>query len=190
MLTWTLIFASPAFASHPYHVSLTEMEWNEQSGKFEVALCVWPADLEQALRLQEGRPIDLDAETDLDDLLTRFVESGFQVTQENVAPEHKQVVTALAAAGLVISVAEKKTGRIQWAGYEINNKEAWLYFEVAGLNNPEHCQIENHVMFELNDDQMNHVNFTAASIMSNVVCTPDQRRKSLMEGAVRGVVRY
>lgn len=195
-------------ASHPYHVSLTEIEWNDDSGSFEVALCVWPADLEKALSLQAGRPVNLDDDPELDQLLNDYIELCFEVEQypidvEDAQPaidlEQTRIVEALrvaipeAAEVLKLGMAlgggkEKIRGNIVWAGHEISDKEAWLYFEVTGPDNPELCVIENRVMFELNADQMNHINFTGSRMISTVVCSATEKRRPLTEGATRGIV--
>ena len=70
----TAVSAEPP---HPYHVSLAEVNWNPKSQKFEVALCLWPADLEKALAQQTGRPIDLAKEPDVDRLIEAYVAKRF-----------------------------------------------------------------------------------------------------------------
>jgi len=70
----TIVAAEPP---HPYHVSLAEVNWNPKSQKFEVALCLWPADLEKALARQTGRPIDLAKEPEVDRLLEAYVSKRF-----------------------------------------------------------------------------------------------------------------
>ena len=56
--------ASPAFgAIHPNHVSLTEIEFNQKSGSFEVSLCVWPEDLATIVSQLNKKPIALTDES-------------------------------------------------------------------------------------------------------------------------------
>ena len=64
---------------HPYHVSIAEVNWNPESQKFEVALCLWPADLEKALAHQTGRPIDLAKEPEVDRLMETYVSKRFTI---------------------------------------------------------------------------------------------------------------
>ncbi len=70
----SLIGHAVAFAAHPDHVSLTEIEWNAKTGNFEVAICLWPEDLEKALCEQEQKPINLDSTPHLDQILALYVE--------------------------------------------------------------------------------------------------------------------
>ena len=72
----TVVSAEPP---HPYHVSLAEVNWNPKSQKFEVALCLWPADLEKALGQQTGRSIDLAKEPDVDRLIEAYVSKRFTI---------------------------------------------------------------------------------------------------------------
>ncbi len=68
-----------AVASHPFHVSSAEVHWNPNSGNFEVALCVWPADLEKAISRQQAKSIDLDHVGGIEELLHQYVASRFVV---------------------------------------------------------------------------------------------------------------
>ena len=138
----TASFATDVAASHPYHVSKAEVNWNTDSGNFEVALCVWPSDLEKALAAQAGKPVDLAKVEQLDELLTSYIKRKFRVRK--TAADGKP--TDLAA--------------IRWVGHEKNNKEAWLYFEVVGDKKQVDWTIENRVFFELNEDQLNQIQFT------------------------------
>lgn len=136
-----LVFTSSAWASHPYHVSKTEMAFNPKSGNFEVALCVWPADLEKALTAKSGKTVDLDKAEDLDALLKDYVESKFSVRKNT----HGKKGDTQAS--------------IRWVGHEKNNKEAWLYFEVAGDKDQADWTVKNEIFFELNEDQLNQIQF-------------------------------
>ncbi len=141
------VVSSPADcqASHPYHVSHAEVNWNETSGNFEVALCVWPADLEKALKGDTGKSVDLDEVENLDQLLEAYVGKKFRITSAN---------------GQADSNSEKPVApSIRWVGHERDLKKAWLYFEISGDKTIRKWKIENRVFFELNEDQLNHVDF-------------------------------
>ena len=127
-----------AFAAHPYHVSLAEIEFNRKTGNFEVAVCLWPADVEKALREREKKPVDLDKSQDLDRMLTTYVESRMS-----------------------LMIEDKRVSRIRWVGYQTDNKQTWLYFEMIPtqrLADSHHFKIENRLFFELNEDQVNQIN--------------------------------
>ena len=140
--------ATYAEATHPYHVSLAEIEFNQTTGNFEVALCVWPADLEKALSRQLGRPVDLDTIEDLDEKLAQYVSSCFQINN-----------------------AKGEEAKIRWVGHEKDLKKAWLYFEVQTKQASSKWTLENRVFFELNEDQTNQVNLRIGSKRSSSVHT-------------------
>lgn len=141
------VVSSPADcqASHPYHVSHAEVHWNANSGNFEVALCVWPADLEKALKGDTGKSVDLDKVEDLDQLLATYISKKFRITR---------------AEGQDESNSDKNVAKsLRWVGHERDLKKAWLYFEISGDKAVHQWKIENQVFFELNEDQLNHVDF-------------------------------
>ena len=131
-----LCLSTPILAMHPYHVSFAEVEWNSKTGNFEVALCVWPGDLEKAISAMKGRSVDLDHEDedDLDKSCCGYVANRFRIVGEGGKP-----------------------APIRWVGAQIGLKQAWLYFEVAGDKRPGSWTIENRVFFELNDGQLNQI---------------------------------
>lgn len=64
---------------HPNHFSTAEVGWNEKTGKFEIALCVWPSDLEKALAELAGKSIDLEKKEGLDELIAQYIASKFTI---------------------------------------------------------------------------------------------------------------
>ena len=68
--------------------------------------------------------------------------------------------------------------KIKWYGHEANAKKAWLYFEIAGDAEAD-WSIENRVFFELNDDQLNHVQWSGTGKTETLVCDSDNSEISL-----------
>ena len=204
---------------HPYHVSLAEVNWNPKSKKFEVALCLWPADLEKALAQQTGRPIDLAKEPEVDRLIEAYVAKHFMIhsTPKTAEQTKQQQPTAEPTSGnsssrdvveLENSAATKKQdaavaelapaiqtvvitpaavpqaqdtpapSKIKWYGHEADAKQAWLYFEVFG-DADANWTVENRVFFELNDDQLNHVQWKGTGKTETLVCDTDNAKISL-----------
>ena len=200
---------------HPYHVSLAEVNWNPESQKFEVALCLWPADLEKALAQQTGRPIDLAKEPDVDRLIETYVAKRFMIhSTPKIAERTKQqsttdlpsddiggktndvetkkqgdsvsksdttiqtIVISPAAASQTETKDLPAPGKIKWYGHEADAKQVWLYFEVAG-DVKANWIVENRVFFELNDDQLNHVQWKGTGKTETLVCNPDNAKIDL-----------
>ena len=125
--------ASPSQAAegerHPYNETHAEVEYNPESGCLEVALRLDPLALEEALRRSAGQPVDLDHTTGVTALITEYLRERFQVREEGrLAPLH-------------------------WIGKELEANEAWAYFELELESGPAGTRWENHVLFELDDEQ-------------------------------------
>lgn len=218
--------------SHPYHVSMAEVNWNPTSGKFEVALCVWPSDLEKALGEQEGRTIDLAKEPNIDQMMQAYVAKCFFIRVKRASETASFGVTegsddrtgnavSLAAAGgkagaaaqtgdvdvdvassevlktvsepgsAFASVAGKeaevggKSG-IKWHGHEADPKQAWLYFELDGNPRGE-WTFENRVFFELNEDQLNHIQWAGSGKSQTLVVSPENPQIVLPRQGLAGL---
>ena len=110
--------------SHPFHVSLAEIDWNDESRKLEVAMQVHAVDLEAALgrfRKQRLRLEDAAAEGAARD----YTFKAFQVGARN-------------------SVAVLK-----WVGWEVDDRTAWLYFEVPLSDFPDEMVLTNRMLFHV-----------------------------------------
>lgn len=162
--TFTLVslFTTIGVASHPYHVSYAEIEWNAKTGNFEVALCVWPSDLEKAIAAQEKKSIDLDQVEDLDTLIEKYVKKRFVFSSTGTDKV-------------------KSSNEIRWVGHEKDLKKAWLYFEVAGQGKNQ-FSIENQLFFELNEDQSNHVELKEGKTVSSLIFNSANRKHSVSVG--------
>jgi len=166
---------------HPYHVSLAEVNWNAQSQKFEVALCLWPSDLEKTLSRQSGRSIDLAKEADIDRLMASYVSKRFTIVSTPQNTEPKQAQDSLAGGQDSEDAAaktENQSPELKWHGHEANAKEVWLYFEITGAPTA-NWTLENRIFFELNDDQLNHVQWNGTGKTETLVCNTDNAKINL-----------
>ncbi len=156
-------------AAHPYHVSSAEIRWNETTGNFEVALCVWPADLERAIANQTKSAANLERVVDLDAELHQYVAARFSIQAK--LSDANTTTDAGTAQSDAESGAEKPTGEFRWVGHEIDLKQAWLYFEIPGSQRVGQWQIDNRVFFELNEEQLNQVQLSVGNSSSSVALT-------------------
>ncbi|QEG21274.1 DUF6702 family protein [Mariniblastus fucicola] len=160
LLIATLVFTSNvAIASHPFHVSRAEIEYNAKRQTFEVSLCVWPEDLVLAVSKMEKRTIDIDAESESsrDELFNRYVAKTFRFFPQT-GDEQEQSVAA----------------KIRWVGSELEIKQGWLYFEVDAKTSATDWSIENRMFFELNDDQLNQVQIRHGKAMESLTLSANQ----------------
>lgn len=162
---------------HPYHLSRAEVAWNSESGKFEVALCVWPVDLESALSQQEQRSIDLQREPELEPLVEKYLRPRFQLR-----PVRDAADAGAPDAGAEEAAQPETLGtpsRLRWVGMEPGLKQVWLYFELEGDPAVSDWRLENRVFFELNDDQLNHVQWSLGKRYETFVCQPREPRHAV-----------
>lgn len=133
-----------AFASHPFHVTRAEVEYNAKRQTFEVAICVWPEDLQRAVSKMEKRDvkIDTESETKRDEIFGRYVARNFKFVAKSKSADKNE---------------KPSTAKIRWIGSELEVKQGWLYFEVDAKTAATNWSIENRMFFELNDDQLNQV---------------------------------
>ena len=126
--------------AHPYHFSVAELELNRETASLEVALRVFPEDLEKALRYhaerQSKKPVRLDAKEGVDERIVEYLKSAFVVVGRG---------------------AKKPASDIRWVGKELSAKEAWLYFEIPWQGDLYGARFENRVCFEHAERQINSV---------------------------------
>lgn len=102
---WNAIAAS--LTAHPFHACQTEVGWNDVSRRFEVAMQMGIADLEDALSVEHQRRIRLEHNADADSLLSAYVRTNFTISSRTAA-----------------------AGRLLWIGHEFELHSVWLYFEI------------------------------------------------------------
>ena len=157
--TVALLLTSTVLAEHPFHNSVAEMEWNEESQVFEIALSVWPVDLEKVLRDSEEvqkqikTTVNIDDEQQhriLDPAISRYVESKLRAEIQG------------------------QPLKMKWLGFEVEKDSVWCYFEWSipqpevddeskEASTPWTAQLFNELFFELQDDQQNTILFRQES---------------------------
>lgn len=109
LLTASLVM-STATTAHPFHASTTEIEWNADSQRFEVAMRLRIADLEDAISAK---------------IKTRFrVESD---------PKRQVRLQAYLQETFSISFVEHRQCTLHWVGYELELHDVWVYFEAESV---------------------------------------------------------
>ncbi len=133
---WVALWTCPAFA-HPYHASLSEAEYNSESGSLEVALKVLTQDLERALTHHFGKkkipPLE-----EADRQIASYLATVFRLQCPNLSPP-----------------------TLTWVGKEIEVKETWLYFEFPLATGLEGCTLENRFLFAQEPTQINTLQLKA-----------------------------
>ena len=146
----------PRLKCHPFHISVAEIEYNQETGKLEFALRVWPEDLEKALSQSSRKQIDLDKTKEIDEMV-------FQYLQKNID----------------VVAADKKKCKLTWVGKEVEVKQAWLYFEIDVKNEPVSYTYSNRMFFELQEDQINLFNLKLKRRRASMSFTGENSRHRL-----------
>lgn len=125
---------------HKFHVSVTQIEYNQKEQSAEITIRVFADDLETALSQHAKRPIKIDPATANKD--KRLGETVIAYLRENF-----QLKTA---AGRPV--------KLGWVGLEWQTDMFWLYVEGKLASGLEGTQLRNKVFQELFEDQVNIVN--------------------------------
>jgi len=147
----SLLLLGGIVAAHPRHSSIAEAEWNAKTGRLEIAMQLNPVDLEQALRRLADRPIDLDKSAGIERLIEKYLSRVFFVREP-----------------------DGKRAKLVWVGYEVDLKDAWLYFEVPLKKGPENVTFGSAFFMELLPDQANTINFRVGKLRKSLTFTADQ----------------
>lgn len=151
-LTILLTSDCPA-TNHPFHVSIAEAEFNSETKCLEVALKVYPGDLERALQSMTGRPIRLEKTDQVDKLIVAYLQRTFSVVRDD------------------------QQAAMKWVGKELSIKDAWLYFELELPDGLEGSQISQQVFFELQADQANTITFRRGKSRKSLTFSREQARQ-------------
>lgn len=164
-----------SLAEHPFHNSIAEMEWNHESKVFEIALSIWPVDLEKVLKDSEEVREQIKATINIDDEQQhRFLDSGI-----------KKYVDSKFRAEL-----KGRPLKMKWLGFEVEKDSVWCYFEWSlPLNesdaeskkqpSPWTVNLANELFFELQDDQQNTILFHQGGKRRAIHFVKDHPRQNL-----------
>ncbi len=171
LLIATFGACSIATAAHPGHYSIAEVEWNAKSDRFEVALRVPLAELEDAVANRLKRRVSLEHSKEREKHIIEYLRDHVSITR-----------------------AADRASRIHWVGMELELHDAWLYFEiesVAGeLGEPatttaavpaDQITIRNTMLQELHPKQLNLMNLRTASGVQSVTLTADNPKQAVIQ---------
>ena len=99
------LMAAPAAEAHSSHSSVTEAEWNKDSRRFEIAMKVRIADLQDAISAKQGKRLRLHTGSPADAILEYLTENFY------------------------VTFSENQKCRLRWVGMELELHDVWLYFE-------------------------------------------------------------
>ncbi|MEJ7912415.1 MAG: DUF6702 family protein [Chitinophagaceae bacterium] len=129
---WLLLFLFGL--NHPFYVSVTEISHNAQEETLEVSCKIFADDLEEILRKNYGKPVDLAA------------------VQQKV--QNDALITGYISKNLAMS-ADGKPVKLNYIGYEKEKESVFCYFEISGVPAFRKLDLRNSLLQDLNNQQIN-----------------------------------
>jgi hypothetical protein len=156
-LVLSLGFSGSAGA-HQFHTSSAELDWNADSGRWEVALRILATDLELALERQEGKKLNLDSAEGIE-LIQKYLLGRFQILPQSVV-EKLSSQTGQAASHFA---KNEESAQLNWVGHECEGGWMWLYFELQPPKSEQPLALVSQLLTEINEDQINIVSIRSAN---------------------------
>jgi ABC-type antimicrobial peptide transport system permease subunit len=125
--------------SHPYFVSVTEIEHNTGDKILEVSCKIFTDDFEKGLRIANGNDIDL-------------------LNSKNQLSTNKQVADYI-KKHLQITV-DGNVVDLQFLGYEKEGEAIWSYFQAENILQVKKVEVMNDILFEYKKEQTNLLHVT------------------------------
>jgi len=123
---------------HPFHVSVCDVEYNEESESIQLSQRIFLDDLEQALNETYGTSLVIDDESSLD--------------------YRDKLVQVYLFENIELGVDGEDLER-KFIGSEIEDNALWCYIEYKGIKKFKSLLIKSTVLLETFDDQANIIHF-------------------------------
>ncbi|AMQ55484.1 DUF6702 family protein [Algoriphagus sanaruensis] len=143
---------------HPFFISLTEMRYNSQSKKMEIAQKIFWDDLEVGLAKEFKGKVDFLNPTDKAKLESQI---------KTYLLKHNQVWV------------NGKLLTLNYLGHEVEEDAAWFYLESSQAETPKTVEMKNTILLEDFDGQQNivHVYFQSKSPRSMLLGKGEEKGK-------------
>ncbi len=144
---------------HPVHETVSEVEWNDQSGRVEVALRLHVLD-EQWLSKNHRQDVEISRWG------VAYLRKNFQLSEH---ADFRDVQPA----------ADAETDRSQavkyhWIGRKSEGAHVWWYFEIQPARATRPKWIRQRMFFERDDRYTNRIIVLDQSPRHSILCTPDK----------------
>ena len=145
---------------HPFFISLTEMRYNPQSKKMEIAQKIFWDDLEVALASEFKEKVD-------------FLKPKDKAKLEN------QVKTYLLKHNQVW--VNGKSVTLTYLGYEVEEDAAWFYLESSVAEMPKSVEVQSTILLKDFDGQQNIVHVYSQSKSPRSLLLGEGKEKGKIE---------
>lgn len=122
---------------HPYHVSVTEIRFDEEAHSLQITERIFIDDLEEGLRAANSNPnfVLMDDSLQTHNYLKAYFEDNFQLSVNG------------------------KTSNYRYLGGEIEDDVIWCYIELTNVQDLKSIRLTNKLLTDIYDDQKNLVHF-------------------------------
>jgi len=141
--------------AHPFHASVCEIEYNENSHSLEISYRMFLDDLEEAINKKYNEKVDIlkpDQKDKVDELVEKYLKEQMKYSVNEQAVE------------------------FEYLGSEIEGYALWCFIEVPDVEMPKTLEVENGVLLELFDDQINLVHFNKEDKVRSLKLFKDNSR--------------
>jgi hypothetical protein len=153
LLIFHWLLAASLSLSHPYYISVTEVEYDGHTRELGITCKFFPDDLEGALKASTGGPVD-------------------------VIKGDKAVVGKQLSAYVLRHLSVTINGKVLtpgFLGYENDQEATWCYFSVKEVPAPRDIRVFNNLLYEFRKEQVNMMHVIVdGNRKSTKLSQPDQ----------------
>lgn len=141
---------------HPYHVSVCEVVYDDQSKAVQISQRIFIDDLEKGVSQENG-------------------DSGFVMMEDSL--QTHEYLQSYFEKNFTVSVNGNNTN-YDYLGGEIEDDVIWCYLEVTAVAELESISLVNTILTEVYDDQKNLVHFKIGGEKKSYILTETDVRAS------------
>ena len=124
--------------SHPFFLSVMEVEYSSKTKEIGISCKLYPDDLEETLRLYHGKKYDLnkDSKAALNEVLDQYFRKHVTI------------------------MVNGKPREYAWMGFELDKEVVWVYFNIPKVSGVRSLGVVSNLMYEYKGEQTNiiHLN--------------------------------
>lgn len=128
---------------HPFYVSVTELNHNQQENILEISCKMFADDFETTIKTQYKTTIDISHPRDT-------------LQAEKLVSDYIQKHLQLKVNGKALS--------LQFLGYEKESESVWCYLQVSGMSQVKKLEITNRLLYEIDKTQMGIVHAVVGGV--------------------------